>query len=287
MASQSGGRWVKSLAEIVSDLDAWGARFGQGIGRFSLQTWLSSCRNCCCAGGQIAVDTRFVARASGAGQGMHRGAAPPARSTAACQFIDCVVNPCAGAGPRVSRLCGDWLRRPLAAADVSDVLRPHVKGNNWGPAPRRLVQADTDKTDLPRPACGLTDPAAMRSRSRFPMFDASEHGELTAARSRPGAAWMEVMDYHSASKSSPWRFWITVRRSIGIREGARIVGDYVLTTDDLRAGRAFGRRNGRGTYYWTGINPTDDNGLTSCRRSTDRAALPDSLRSLSLAMERT
>jgi hypothetical protein len=45
---------------------------------------------------------------------------------------------------------------------------------------------------------------------------------------------------------------------IGIREGARIVGDYVLTVDDLRAGRTFDDAVARGTFYLDGHKPDDD-----------------------------
>ena len=41
-------------------------------------------------------------------------------------------------------------------------------------------------------------------------------------------------------------------------EGCRILGDYVLAVDDLRAGRAFEDGVARGTYYLDGHKPDDD-----------------------------
>ena len=45
---------------------------------------------------------------------------------------------------------------------------------------------------------------------------------------------------------------------IGIREGARIVGDYVLRVEDLRAARAFEDGVARGVFYLDGHKPDDE-----------------------------
>ena len=45
---------------------------------------------------------------------------------------------------------------------------------------------------------------------------------------------------------------------IGIREGCRIEGDYILKADDLRAGKTFDDGVARGTYYLDGHGLTDD-----------------------------
>ncbi len=68
---------------------------------------------------------------------------------------------------------------------------------------------------------------------------------------------MEVMDYHQRQDKKPWVL-DHCSPIIGIREGCRIVGDYTLKVDDLRAGRAFEDGVARGTYYLDGHKPDDD-----------------------------
>lgn len=55
----------------------------------------------------------------------------------------------------------------------------------------------------------------------------------------------------------PWRF-DGCAPQIGIREGARVVGDYVLTVEDLRAGRTFDDAIARGVFYLDGHKSDDD-----------------------------
>jgi len=65
------------------------------------------------------------------------------------------------------------------------------------------------------------------------------------------------MDYHQRVEKKPWLL-DHCSPIIGIREGARMVGDYVLSVDDLRAGRAFEDGVARGTFYLDGHKPDDD-----------------------------
>ena len=48
---------------------------------------------------------------------------------------------------------------------------------------------------------------------------------------------------------------------IGIREGRRAVGEYVLTVDDLRAGRTFDDGIALGVFYLDSMDPTTDKWL--------------------------
>ncbi|MFO8078949.1 MAG: FAD-dependent oxidoreductase [Armatimonadota bacterium] len=45
---------------------------------------------------------------------------------------------------------------------------------------------------------------------------------------------------------------------IGLRETRRVAGDYVLTVDDVRAGRAFDDGVARGAFYLDGMRPDDE-----------------------------
>jgi len=67
----------------------------------------------------------------------------------------------------------------------------------------------------------------------------------------------EILDYYQRQEKKPWRFDHT-SPIIGLREAHRIAGDYVLTVDDLRAGRAFDDAVARGTFYLDGMRPDDE-----------------------------
>jgi hypothetical protein len=89
------------------------------------------------------------------------------------------------------------------------------------------------------------------------MFDSTDTESLTKAEIAARRRMMEVLDYYQRVERKPWLL-DHCSPIIGIREGCRIVGDYVLTVDDLRAGRAFDDGVARGTYYLDGHKPDDD-----------------------------
>jgi hypothetical protein len=68
---------------------------------------------------------------------------------------------------------------------------------------------------------------------------------------------MEVLECLQRAGHKPWLLSHSAGR-IGIREGRRIVGEYVLTVEDLRAGRAFDDAVARGVYYLDAHRPDDD-----------------------------
>jgi len=113
------------------------------------------------------------------------------------------------------------------------------------------------KEDLPMTSIWPDGPGANAIKIKIPMFDATDTESLTAAEIRARRRMMEVLYYHQAVEK---RHWLLDHCSpiIGIREGCRIVGDYILTVDDLRAGRAFDDGVARGTFYLDGHKPDDD-----------------------------
>jgi hypothetical protein len=68
---------------------------------------------------------------------------------------------------------------------------------------------------------------------------------------------MEVLDYYQRVEKKPWLL-DHCSPIIGIREGCRIVGDYILKVKDLRAGRAFEDGVARGTFYLDAHKPDDE-----------------------------
>ena len=92
---------------------------------------------------------------------------------------------------------------------------------------------------------------------KIPKFDATDTESLTAAEIQGRRRAMEVFDYYHRVEHKPWRY-DGCAPQIGLREGARVVGDYVLTVDDLRAGRAFDDGIARAVFYLDGHKPDDE-----------------------------
>ncbi len=92
---------------------------------------------------------------------------------------------------------------------------------------------------------------------KVPMYDACETESLTNAEIAARRKMMSVIDFHQRHQGRPWLF-DHASPIIGIREGCRILGDYVLKVADLRAGAHFADAVAVGTFYLDGHKPDDD-----------------------------
>jgi hypothetical protein len=134
----------------------------------------------------------------------------------------------------------------------------HVQPGAQGPyLPEGWFDPIDDRTELPMTSVWPDGPGGNAIKIKIPKFDATDTESLTAAEIQGRRRMMEVMDYHQRVDKKPWLL-DHCSPIIGIREGARIAGDYVLTVDDLRAGRSFDDGVARGTYYLDGHKPDDD-----------------------------
>jgi len=173
------------------------------------------------------------------------------------QVIDCT-----GEGD-VARMAGyatmkgrpaDGLQLPMSMmffvrhVDPTDA-RPHLPDGWFEPVRRR--------DDLPMTSIWPDGPRSNALKIKIPMFDATDTESLTAAEIWARRRMMEVLDYYQRVEKKPWLL-DHCSPIIGIREGCRITGDYVLTVDDLRAGRNFDDAVARGTFYLDGHKPDDD-----------------------------
>ena len=100
-------------------------------------------------------------------------------------------------------------------------------------------------------------PGGKAVKVKIPGFDSADTESLTAAEVRARRRMMEVLDWFQRVERKRWRF-DRASAIIGIREGRRIVGDYVLTVEDLRAGREFDDAVARGSYTLDAHDPRDD-----------------------------
>jgi len=100
-------------------------------------------------------------------------------------------------------------------------------------------------------------PRSNALKLKIPKFDATSTEGLTAAEIRARRRMLEVLYYYQAVEKKPWRL-DHCSPIIGIREGCRVMGDYVLKVEDVRAGRSFDDGVARGTYQLDAHSLDDD-----------------------------
>lgn len=123
--------------------------------------------------------------------------------------------------------------------------------------PEGRFEAIRDKADLPMTSIWPNGPRGNAIKVKIPMFDATDTESMTAAEIRARRRMMEVLDYYQKVEKRKWLLDYCSPQ-IGIREGRRVVGDYVLSLEDLRAGRKFDDAIARGVYYLDAHKPDDD-----------------------------
>jgi len=175
----------------------------------------------------------------------------------AAQFIDCTgdadVARAAGFATMKGR-ADDGLQLPMS---IHCLVR-HVEPNDAGPAlPDGWFHPIQQRADLPMTSLWPNGPRGNSLKIKIPKFDSTDTESLTAAEIQGRRRAWEVFEYYRKVEKKPWRY-DGCSPQIGIREGARVVGDYVLTVDDLRAGRAFDDGIARGVFYLDGHKPDDD-----------------------------
>ena len=114
-----------------------------------------------------------------------------------------------------------------------------------------------DKGDLPMVSVWPNGPGGKALKIKIPMFDSTDTEDMTNAENHARRRMMQVLDYYQRKEKKSWHFDGCSPR-IGIREGRRIVGEYVLTVDDCRAGRKFDDAIAVGRFYLDAHKPDDD-----------------------------
>jgi hypothetical protein len=117
----------------------------------------------------------------------------------------------------------------------------------------RISNAD----DLPMTSIWPDGPGGKALKIKIPMYDSTTTEGLSNAEIQAKRRTMDVLYYYQHVENKNWRLTNSAA-IIGIREGARIEGDYILTVDDLRAGKAFDDGVARGTFYLDGHGLADD-----------------------------
>ncbi len=211
-------------------------------------------------GVKLLLHTDFVdVRVSDAGQITECVVCGPSGPEAlrAKQFIDATGEALVAHGAGFDTVKGrpeDGLQLPMS---LMYFIRHVAEDDARAQVPEGWFDAIRSKDDLPMTSVWPAGPRANAIKIKIPMFDASDTESLTAAEIRARRRMMEVLDYHQRVEQRPWLLDHCSPR-IGIREGRRIIGDYTLTVDDLRAGREFDDAIARGVFYLDGHKPDDD-----------------------------
>lgn len=111
--------------------------------------------------------------------------------------------------------------------------------------------------ELPMTSVWPNGLAGKALKVKVPGYDSADTEELTALEIRARQRQWEVLDYYQSQEHRNWHF-DHCSPAIGLRETRRIAGDYVLTVDDLRVGRAFDDAVARGVFYLDGMRPDDE-----------------------------
>mgnify|MGYP006290928079 CR=1 FL=1 len=111
--------------------------------------------------------------------------------------------------------------------------------------------------DLPMTSIWPNGPAGKAIKLKVTGYDSADTEGLSQLEIRARRRQWEVLDYYQRREKKPWRL-NHASPIVGLRETRRIAGDYVLTVDDLRAGRSFGDAVARGVFYLDGMRPDDE-----------------------------
>lgn len=174
------------------------------------------------------------------------------------QFIDCTgegeVAHAAGAESMKGRN-EDGLQLPMSLMyfvrhiETQDALKKSV--------PKEYFNSIKTKDELPMTSIWPNGPGSNAIKIKIPMYDSTDTESMTNSEIQARRRMMEVLHYHQKIENRAWML-DHCSPQIGIREGRRILGDYVLTVDDLRKGRTFDDAIAIGVFYLDGHKPDDD-----------------------------
>ncbi|MBL7092843.1 FAD-dependent oxidoreductase [candidate division KSB1 bacterium] len=173
------------------------------------------------------------------------------------QFIDCTGEAEVAHVARFRTMKGgdqNGLQLPMS---VMCFVR-HVEENELiEQVPEGVFKRYEKRKDLPMTSIWPNGPHGNALKIKVAKFDATDTESLTAAEIYGRRQMMSVIDYYQRVEKRPWRF-DHCSPQIGIREGRRILGDYVLKVEDLRKTRKFDDAVARGTYVLDAHKPDDD-----------------------------
>ena len=173
------------------------------------------------------------------------------------QFIDCTgeaeVTHAAGFATMKGRP-EDNVQLPMSLMFfVRHVARTEARAQ----MPEGWLEPIRSQQNLPMTSVWPNGPGSNALKIKVPMFDSTDTESMTSAEIHARRRMMQVLDYYQRVEKKPWVL-DHCSAQIGIREGRRVVGDYVLKVADLRAARTFDDAIARGVYSLDAHKSDDD-----------------------------
>lgn len=135
------------------------------------------------------------------------------------------------------------------ASNEQNEICPEVPEGSFGPT--------ASEEDLPAVTVWPNGPNSNALKIKVTGFDSTDTESMTEAEIKARRSAARVLDFYQHRKEQPWML-DHCSSIIGIRDGRRIVGDYVLTVEDVRSGREFEDGVARGTWYLDAHSPDTD-----------------------------
>lgn len=133
--------------------------------------------------------------------------------------------------------------------EMSEAVEPQLPEGWFEPVTRR--------EDVPMISEWPNGPGGKALKLKVTGYDSGDTEGFSALEARARRRQWEVLDFYQRQQGRPWRL-DHASPIVGLRETRRIAGEYVLTVDDLRAGRAFEDAVARGVFYLDGMRPDDE-----------------------------
>ncbi|MBD3185780.1 FAD-dependent oxidoreductase, partial [Candidatus Bathyarchaeota archaeon] len=174
-------------------------------------------------------------------------------------FIDCTgdADACRAAGCQVMKgRRSDGLQLPMS------IIGFYRNAGLFNPRGRNLSTQVTgkkirEKSDKPMTSFSRSGRCSRGVKIKVPMHDSTTTDGITRAEMEGRQVLLRVLQYYQEREGKRWEL-DHLSPIIGIREGARIKGEYILTVDDCRRGRSFPDGIAVGHYPLDAHDPTDD-----------------------------
>lgn len=173
-------------------------------------------------------------------------------------FVDCTGEALVARAAGFATLKGRDEDGMTLPASLMFFVREHFEGEQaCAQLPEGWFNPVSRKEDLPMTSLWPNGPGEVALKLKIPGFDSADTRDHTRLEVRARQRMFEVLDYFQRVEKRPWVFDHASPR-VGLREGRRIVGDYILRLDDLRAGRPFDDGVARGVFYLDGMTPDSE-----------------------------
>ena len=130
---------------------------------------------------------------------------------------------------------GDHAQLPMS---MMFFIRHLEAGENAPELPDGWIKQLSDESELPMTSIWPNGPRSNAIKIKVPLGDSTDTDSFTEVEIRARRRMMQVLDFYRNHKGENWML-DHCSPVIGIREGRRVIGEYILTVDDLRAGKKF------------------------------------------------